>query len=68
MIERKIASQLSHRTQQSPQRPYHKLPREIACDILGKEHFTQRYPETSPGEAVSQDMFEGLWATAPTGP
>ncbi len=26
MMEKKIASQLSHRTQQNPQRPYHKLP------------------------------------------
>ena len=68
MIERKIASQQSHRTQQSPQRPYHKLPREIACDILGLEHFTQGYPEAAPGEAVPQDMFDGLWTAAPSRP
>ncbi len=67
MIERKIASQLSHLTQQSPQRPYHKLPREIAVDILGREHFTQGFPAASPGEAVPQDMFEGLWSAVPSG-
>jgi len=68
VIEQKIASQLSHRTQQSPQRPYHKLPREIACDILGREHFTQAYPEPAQGEAIPQDMFEGLWSTASSRP
>ncbi len=60
MIERKLSSLLCHRTQQSPQRPYHQLPRGVVADIISPEHFTRGYPEVSLGETVANDLFDGI--------
>jgi len=61
VVERKIKCLQCHHTQNSPQRPYHLLPREVAADIIGREHFTRGYPTVAPGERVPADLFEGLW-------
>jgi LmbE family N-acetylglucosaminyl deacetylase len=59
-VERKVRCLLCHRTQMSPDRPYHSLPRDVVADIIGREHFIRAYPHVAPGEAVPADLFEGI--------
>jgi LmbE family N-acetylglucosaminyl deacetylase len=59
-LETKMACILCHRTQVAPDWPYHRVPREVAASILGKEFYIRAYPPVFPGDAVSEDFFAGL--------
>ena len=59
-LETKMACILCHRTQVAPDWPYHRVPREVAAAILGREHYIQGYPPIQPGETVSADFFAGI--------
>ena len=59
-VERKVRCLLCHRTQMSPDRPYHSLPMAVVADIIGREHFTRAYPPVAPGEVVPADLFDGI--------
>ena len=59
-VERKVRCLLCHRTQMSPDRPYHALPVDVVARIIGREHFTRAYPPVAPGETVPADLFDGI--------
>lgn len=61
-LESKMACIQCHFTQLSPDWPYDKVPRAVAADILGREHFIRGWPEVSPQEQVPFDFFEGISA------
>ncbi|MSQ07465.1 MAG: GlcNAc-PI de-N-acetylase [Dehalococcoidia bacterium] len=62
-LEIKMASILSHRSQVAPDWPYHQVPRAVAADILGREHYIRAWPQVRPGEQVPADFFAGLVAS-----
>ena len=59
-LETKMACILCHRTQVAPDWPYHRVSREVALMILGREYYIRAYPEVSPREKVPADFFDGL--------
>ena len=59
-IEKKVTCLICHRSQMSPQRPYHKLPNDVVADIIGREHFVRAYPPVGPDERVPPDFFQGI--------
>ena len=59
-LETKMACILCHRTQVAADWPYHRVPREVAMTVLGREFYTRAAPTVQPGERVPQDFFEGL--------
>ena len=59
-LETKMACILCHRTQVAPDWPYHRVPREVAAAILGREYYIREFPPVRPGETVSADFFAGL--------
>ena len=61
-LETKMACILCHRSQVAPDWPYQKVPRPVAADILGREHYIRARPQVQPGEQVPGDFFSGLRA------
>ena len=59
-LETKMACILCHRTQVAPDWPYHRVPREVAAAILGREYYIRAFPPVQPGETVSADFFAGI--------
>ena len=59
-LETKMACILCHRTQVAPDWPYHRVPRDVALTVLGREYYIRAFPEVSPGEIVPADFFAGL--------
>ena len=59
-IERKVNCLLCHRTQMSPERPYHKLPGDVLADVIGREHFIRGYPPVTSKERIPPDFFYGI--------
>ena len=59
-LEAKMACILCHRTQVASDWPYHRVPRNVAASILGREFYVRAYPPVRHGETVSADFFEGL--------
>ena len=59
-VDRKVRCLLCHRTQMSPDRPYHSLPSPVVADIIGREHFVRGYPPVKQGEEVPGDLFDGI--------
>ncbi len=59
-LETKMACILCHRTQVAPDWPYHRVPRQVAAHILGREFYVRAHPAVPAGEQVSEDFFEGL--------
>ena len=59
-LEQKMACILCHRTQVAPDWPYHRVPREVALTVLGREYYIRAYPQVQPGETVPADFFHGL--------
>ncbi len=59
-LETKMACILCHRTQVAPDWPYHRVSREVALTVLGREYYIRAFPEVSTGEKVPADFFEGL--------
>ena len=59
-LENKMACILCHRTQVAADWPYHRVPREVAAAILGREQYIRESPPVAPGETVAPDFFQGL--------
>ena len=59
-LEAKMACILCHRTQVAADWPYHRVPREVAMTVLGREFYTRAVPPVGPGEEVSPDFFEAI--------
>ena len=61
-LETKMACIMCHRTQVAPDWPYHRVPRDVAACVLGREYYIRALPEVASGEQVPEDFFEGLAA------
>jgi LmbE family N-acetylglucosaminyl deacetylase len=59
-LETKMACILCHRTQVSPEWPYHRVPREVAVRVLGREHYIRAVPPVAQSERVPDDFFDGI--------
>lgn len=59
-LETKMACIICHRTQVAPSWPYHRVPREIANWVIGREYYIRARPEVASGETVPEDIFEGI--------
>ncbi len=59
-LETKMACILCHRTQVAPDWPYHRVPREVAEKVLGREHYIRQFPAVVAGERVPSDFFHGI--------
>lgn len=59
-LETKMACIICHRTQVAPTWPYHRVPREVAEWVLGREYYIRARPDVSPGETVPDDIFWGV--------
>ena len=60
VMETKMACILCHRTQVAPDWPYHRVPRQVAARILGREFYVRAHPPVPPGQRVGGDFFEGI--------
>ena len=59
-LETKMACILCHRTQVAPDWPYHRVPRDVAAWVLGREYYIRARPGVAPGETVPEDIFAGV--------
>ena len=59
-LETKMACILCHRTQVAPDWPYHRVPRDVAAWVLGREYYIRARPEVVQGETVPDDFFDGI--------
>ena len=59
-LETKMACIICHRTQVAPTWPYHRVPREIAEWVIGREYYIRARPDVASGETVPQDIFDGI--------
>ena len=59
-LETKMACILCHRTQVAPDWPYHRVPRPVAAQVLGREYYIRGFPAVGKGEIVPRDFFEGI--------
>ena len=59
-LERKMACILCHRTQVAADWPYHRVSRDVARTVLGREYYIQALPQIAPGETVADDFFDGI--------
>ena len=59
-LETKMACIICHRTQVAPDWPYHRVPREIAAWILGREFYIRARPDVPASEIVPDDFFDGI--------
>ncbi len=59
-LDEKMGSILCHKSQVAPNWPYNKVPRSVAADILGREHYIRAWPELKNEETLTGDFFEGL--------
>ena len=59
-LETKMACILCHRTQVAPSWPYHRVPREVAEWVMGREYYIRARPDVPPGEKVSDDIFHNI--------
>ena len=59
-LETKMACIICHRTQVAPTWPYHRVPRDVAEWVLGREYYIRARPGVASGETVPEDIFEGV--------
>ena len=59
-LETKMACIICHRTQVAPDWPYHRVPREIAAWVLGREFYIRARPDVAASEIVPDDFFDGI--------
>ena len=59
-LDQKMGSILCHKSQVAPNWPYNQVPRSVAADILGREHYIRAWPEFTNKETLTGDFFEGL--------
>ena len=59
-LETKMACIICHRTQVAPDWPYHRVPRELAAWVLGREYYIRARPDVASSETVPDDFFEGI--------
>ena len=59
-LETKMACIICHRTQVAPDWPYHRVPREIAAWVLGREFYLRARPDVPDSEIVPDDFFDGI--------
>ncbi len=59
-LETKMACIICHRTQVAPTWPYHRVPRDVAAWVLGREYYIRAFPEVDAGSTVPDDFFEGI--------
>ena len=59
-LETKMACIICHRTQVAPDWPYHRVPREIAAWVLGREFYLRARPDVPASEIVPDDFFDGI--------
>jgi LmbE family N-acetylglucosaminyl deacetylase len=59
-LDQKMCSILCHKSQVAPNWPYNQVPRSVAADILGREHYIRAWPEFTNKETLTGDFFEGL--------
>ena len=59
-LETKMACILCHRTQVAADWPYHRVPREVAMTVLGREFYVRAHPPVQPGEELPADFFAGI--------
>ncbi len=59
-LETKMACIMCHRTQVAPNWPYHRVPREVAAWVLGREYYIRALPNVAPGDTVPEDFFDGI--------
>ncbi|GIT02179.1 MAG: hypothetical protein CM1200mP27_08040 [Chloroflexota bacterium] len=54
-----MACILCHRTQVAPSWPYHRVPREVAEWVMGREYYI-RARRTYPWRKMSDDIFHSI--------
>ena len=59
-LETKMACIMCHRTQVAADWPYHRVPRDVAAWVLGREYYIRARPEVGPFETVPEDFFDGI--------
>ena len=59
-LETKMACIICHRTQVAPDWPYHRVPRELAAWVLGREFYIRARPDVANSETVPDDFFDGI--------
>jgi len=59
-LETKMACIICHRTQVAPDWPYHRVPRELAAWVLGREFYIRARPDVASAETVASDFFDGI--------
>ena len=59
-LETKMACILCHRTQVAASWPYHRVPREVAEWVMGREYYIRSRPDVSAGETVPEDIFDNI--------
>ena len=59
-LETKMACIMCHRTQVAPEWPYHRVPRDVAAWVLGREYYIRAQAPVAPGETVPEDFFDGI--------
>ena len=59
-LDQQMGSILCHKSQVAPNWPYNQVPRSVAADILGREHYIRAWPEFTNKETLTGDFFEGL--------
>ncbi|MBC8280889.1 MAG: PIG-L family deacetylase [Chloroflexi bacterium] len=59
-LETKMACIICHRTQVAPDWPYHRVPRELAAWVLGREFYIRARPDVAASEIVPDDFFDGI--------
>ena len=57
-LETKMACIICHRTQVAPSWPYHRVPRDVAAWVLGREYYIRARPQVASGETVPDDIFD----------
>jgi len=59
-LERKMACILCHRTQVAADWPYHRVSRDVAQTVMGREYYIRAVPQVEPSETITEDFFDGL--------
>ena len=59
-LETKMACIICHRTQVAPSWPYHRVPRDVAAWVLGREYYIRARPQVASGEPGPAAMFDGV--------
>jgi hypothetical protein len=54
------AAMQAHRTQMNPNGAFANIPADVTRKIWGTSYFVRAIPSPAPGDAVENDLFDGL--------